>query len=48
MYTVAVAVSSGGAVVDAKNVTTGFRSLHYDSTNGFALNGEHFKASITI
>ena len=43
MYTVAVDVRSGGSIVDGLNVTTGFRSLHYDSTNGFALNGEHFK-----
>jgi beta-galactosidase/beta-glucuronidase len=43
MYTVSVTVSSGGAVVDSMNITTGFRSLHYDSTDGFALNGEHFK-----
>jgi beta-galactosidase/beta-glucuronidase len=43
MYTVTVDIWSAGSIVDDLNVTTGFRSLHYDSTNGFALNGEHFK-----
>ena len=43
MYTVAVAIESNNNVVDAMNISTGFRSLHYDSTDGFALNQEHFK-----
>ena len=43
MYTVAVAIESNNNVVDAMNISTGFRSLHYDSTDGFALSQEHFK-----
>jgi hypothetical protein len=45
MYTVAVEITLAGLVIDRKNITTGFRSMHYDSTNGFALNQEHFKVS---
>merc|ERR1719236_274661 len=43
MYTVAVSVSSGSTIVDAVNISTGFRSLRYEANQGFFLNEEHFK-----
>jgi beta-galactosidase/beta-glucuronidase len=38
-----VSVTGSAAVVDSVNVSTGFRSLRYDSHAGFFLNGEHTK-----
>jgi len=44
LYTVRVRLLSPTAtVLDEENITSGFRSLHYDSTNGFQMNKQEVK-----
>ena len=42
LYSVHVALSSGGTVQDAVEVTTGFRRVEVDAARGFFLNGEPY------
>jgi beta-galactosidase/beta-glucuronidase len=43
LYTVRFAVMVAGVVTDTLNVTTGARSVHFDSNNGLFLNERHVK-----
>ncbi len=43
LYTLKVNLLSGGRVVDSEDVLFGFRTIKYDTEQGFFLNGRHIK-----
>lgn len=43
LYTIKVSIIKNGEVIDTQTVTTGFRTIKFDSDNGFYLNGRNVK-----
>ena len=43
LYKLITTVSSDGKVVDQKETTFGIRTVGFDATNGFLLNGKHYE-----
>ena len=43
LYKLVTTVSSGGKVVDKKETAFGIRTVGFDATNGFLLNGRHYE-----
>ena len=43
LYKLITTVSSGGKIVDQKETAFGIRTVGFDATNGFLLNGKHYE-----